>query len=146
VTTPSSVVTPFHVLTLSGECDGCGPVPHDAPCVNRQHSYDYTLTCPGVTDSCRFYQECLTCTAEETRALNEDDTEEAHGVEHHLINGLWMVPTDRCFIADHDHQGEAVAYLGPLPPGSYPVDGEDIGDGDLGLTLALRSDRYRDAP
>lgn len=136
--------TAIHTLTLSGECSGCGPVAHDEPCVNSQHDYDYDLTCSGVTDACRAWEECMVCTPEDSVTVKEmadgGEDAEAHGKEHRVINGLWMTPTDNCFIACHENQGEAVAYLGSLPHGRYAVDGEDIGDGDLGLTLVTSAD------
>ena len=110
-----------HILTIT----------HNA----ESHEYDChddctaTLTCPGVTDSCRCWWECATC-HEVTKSMDDDvldeyddqraEAGEAHGVEHQHIDCMWMTPTDRCITQDLEH--DAFEWISVLSEGAHEVD------------------------
>jgi hypothetical protein len=98
-----------------------------------EHAYE--IECPGVTDRCLMWR---TCDPNEVIGdLGDADTLEpqiVHGVVHRLIEDMWMVPTEGCFVRDNDFLPEAADSL-ELRPGRYPVD-FGAGDGcDLSLTV-----------
>lgn len=121
-----------HVVTIK----------HDA----ESHEYDChddctaTLTCPGVTDSCRCWWECTACwdarKGLDADALDEYDDRlseegEAHGVEHQHIDGMWMTPTDRCLTSSLDTDADEL--VDALPDGDHLVD-LDCQDGFVYVT------------
>jgi hypothetical protein len=98
--------------------------------------HDFDVTCPGVTDRCRAYVDCL-AKPEEIEVLNLGDPPTAHGKRHLLIDGTWMAATDQCLYATGDI-AEAAEYLASkhaLKPGTYRVDVDYRGDGELDLIL-----------
>lgn len=101
---------------------------------------EFDVTCPGVTDHCRAYVDFL-AKAEEIEALSDaqdaGEPLEAHGARHLLIDGTWMAATDNCLYASGDI-AEAAEYLAAehaLKPGTYRVDVDYRGDGELDLML-----------
>ncbi len=99
----------------------------------------YRLECPGVTDDCRAYEDCV-ADADEVAALDRaaddgDDTPTAHGVEHRHIDGMWMAATDHCLYATHPLLPDCGEYL-TTTPGRYEVTCHYIGDGDIELLLS----------
>lgn len=102
-------VQPPHVLVVTASDDPDWP--------------KYSIECPGVTNDCRSWEPCgAACprpmTDEQNDRLYEDG--ESHGVEHQRIQGEWMVPTERCFVAHFEDLWEPARDLG-LPPGRWPV-------------------------
>jgi hypothetical protein len=91
--------------------------------------FDYAVECPGVTDACRRYEDCVPDNAELEHLENAYDDSAvpfAHGVKHIHIDGMWCAATDKCNVRDHDGLGDAVA--GRFPTGRHAVD-FDFGDG-----------------
>ena len=101
----------------------------------ESHAYDChddctaTLTCHGVTDSCRCWYECDACRdvkkGMDDAALDEYDERlwdegVAHGVEHQHINGMWMTPTDFCLT--REMETDAAEHVSDLSDGDYPVE------------------------
>lgn len=128
-----------HVLVLTGPCEDCEATDHAAPCVNDQHSYDYAVECPGVTDACRMYRECTACSVRAAAGLPPEADEETgmgHGVPHRRIGGLWMTPTDDCYVQTIDGLADAVADLN-LSLGRYLIDHDFPGDPNSLLLFAL---------
>lgn len=113
-------VRPPHILTIA-EVDG---------------GLRYSIECPGVTNACRAWVDCPKFGKEcDDDLLDEDNV--AHGVEHQWIDGDWMIPTEECLVAVHDHLDDALDTYSPVP-GRYPVD-HDFGDGsELYLTIRDR--------
>lgn len=96
----------------------------------------YTIECPGVTDDCRSYEDCLP-EQNEIDALGDGDDEApvAHGVRRRYLNDTWMAATDRCYLAsDADGVADAADAL-KLAPGRYPV--KAIFDPDFGSVEEL---------
>ncbi|MET8278247.1 hypothetical protein [Micromonospora sp. NPDC005174] len=94
---------------------------------------EYSVECPGVTDRCRMWIECM-----QDKELDYDLDENewrhvVHGVEHRRIDDRWMVRTETCFVRDNDGLDEAAGDL-ELPGGVYPVD-FDSGDDQCSLSL-----------
>ncbi|RKR92851.1 hypothetical protein BDK92_7333 [Micromonospora pisi] len=92
--------------------------------------FEYTVECPGVTDECRKWLECLPGTdgraALENAYDNGDNEPIQHGLRHKKINHKWMAETTGCYLQDHDALGDAVA--GYFAAGRHPI-GWDVGDG-----------------
>lgn len=106
------------------------------------NGYSYRVECPGVTDTCRAWLECLEpgCPpfAPDTEAEEQaqDDGEFVnHGDIHEQVCGMWCVATSDCYIATHYDLWDAAADLGVPGPGSYPVRGASDGEGELTLQL-----------
>jgi hypothetical protein len=92
----------------------------------------YAIECPGVTENCRMWRTC-----DPNEVIGDHDQLEpqiVHGVVHRLIEDMWMVPTEGCFVRDNDFLPEAADSL-ELCPGRYPVDFEAGGGCDLFLTV-----------
>lgn len=113
-------MTTPHTVTIKHD-----PESHEVDCHDECTA---TLTCSGVTDNCRCWWECDTC--REASRVDGDDADEyadrldeyseAHGVEHQHIDGMWMVPTDRCLGAEMESD---VGYLvDALSDGDHPVE------------------------
>jgi len=93
---------------------------------------EYAIECPGVTALCRMWVECETCyPRQRPEGFDYEAWDEGmhnadgmvHGAEHNYIDGLWMTPTDRCFVSWAEGMVESAADLG-LGPGRHPVDYE----------------------
>lgn len=87
--------------------------------------YEYEVDCPGVTDQCRRWEECAVADCPISAEWDDGDSE-AHGQPHKLIAGMWMTPTEHCYVAVHDGLPDAVA--GDFAPGRHDIDWE-VGDG-----------------
>jgi hypothetical protein len=89
--------------------------------------YDYEVECPGVTDECRRWEQCVASTCTVAREYQFDAREAlGHGEHHRYINGMWMTPTEHCYVQGHDGLPDAVA--GYFELGRHPI-GWDVGDG-----------------
>ncbi len=89
----------------------------------------YEIECPGVTDACREYQDCLASEAEQAvleRAVDDGKPLVAHGKRHLKIDGTWMAETGHCYVQGHEGLPDAVD--GRFPVGQHPI-GWDVGDG-----------------
>jgi hypothetical protein len=93
--------------------------------------YDYALTCPGVTDHCRAFVDCV-ANDDEREFLEDADDPIAHGKKHIMIDALWMAATDDCLYVGHDNLPDEAARLG-LPAGYHAVDVDYRGDGEINL-------------
>jgi hypothetical protein len=90
--------------------------------------YEYEVECPGVTDACRRYEDCVPDDHERTlleEAVDNETEPIAHGVKHLLLDGMWCAATDRCNVRDHDALPNEVA--GRFPVGRHAID-FDFGD------------------
>jgi hypothetical protein len=82
---------------------------------------EYAIECPGITDRCRTYRPCQHPTC------NRDDKDErtektAHGEQHiwldeAVVDG-WYIPTNDCYLVDHDNLPDAAS---GLPAGRHLV-------------------------
>lgn len=92
-----------------------------APPIAEGHYPRVTVECPGVTDSCRAWDECMEagCRDPEDDVLDKLCNEEpVHGVVHERIGGVgWCTPTERCWPQTTD-VAEALEGMEP-PPGRY---------------------------
>lgn len=80
-----------HLIVLARD-----PDPEFAP--------DVDIECPGVTDACAEWIECMisTCPGKTDSSLfGEGDV--GHGVQHRNIQGAWMVRSGFCFAENHGH-------------------------------------------
>ena len=112
-----------HILIVedcnANHADGGG---HDLDC------WTLKLECPGVTDACRMWLECMDCNSKISADLDNDDlydqlsqTGEAHGVQHVWAGDIgWATWTDKCLAERHEDLYEAVEDL-DLTPGRYLV-------------------------
>jgi hypothetical protein len=92
-------------------------------------SLDYEVECPGVTDACREYRDCLANDSEQAalvRAMDDGQPIVAHGKRHLNIEGTWMAETDFCYVQGHDGLPDAVD--GYFPVGRHAI-GWDVGGG-----------------
>lgn len=92
--------------------------------------FSYSVECPGVTEECRRWEDCVH-NAVDVERLEEMADQGApepvlHGKRHRKIGGTWMAETDECYVARHDGLGDAVA--GYYSAGRHPI-GWDVGDG-----------------
>lgn len=90
--------------------------------------FTYTVECPGVTDSCRRYEDCVPDDPERTlleEAVDNETEPIAHGVKHLMLDGVWCAATDRCNVQNHDALPNEVA--GRFPVGRHAID-FDFGD------------------
>lgn len=102
------------------------PEPHVLVVTEVDGKRWYAVECPGVTNDCRAWVSCDQFGRQcDDDTLDEDQS--AHGVEHHWIDGDWMVPTDDCLARTHFYLAEVASDLN-LPPGRHPVR-YDFGDG-----------------
>ncbi len=89
--------------------------------------YRLAFVCPGVSDSCRFWQECYTSTHDHAalETAKEDDGEyegEVEGVWHRYLDGSWMTRTDNCIVTTTGHESGDYTYLmkeAQYVPGAY---------------------------
>lgn len=91
--------------------------------------FQYEVECPGVTDECRRYEDCVPDGPERTllqEAVDNEGTPIAHGVKHLMIDGTWCAATNLCNVRDHDGLPDAV--VGLFPVGRHAIDW-DFGDG-----------------
>jgi hypothetical protein len=98
---------------------------------------EYALECPGVTDQCRAWLDCVEPGCAERRQVaadRGDDPVVVHGREHRFIDIGWAMKTDRCLYADSDHLSEVASALG-LPAGRHLVDVDYRGDGEIDLIV-----------
>lgn len=107
--------------------------PHKVKVAHDAASHDFgchddcevEIICPGVTDSCRCWQECEDCRKARTRvdleAFDERLREagEAHGIDHEWIDGVWMTPTRACVTAALESDAGDLVYT--LPEGLHPI-------------------------
>jgi hypothetical protein len=109
-----------HVLIVTADADG--PTDTDL--------FAYEIECPGVTDSCRRYEDCSASEEEREELEAAEDAGQrpavAHGKRHFMYDGVWCAETDCCNVAGHDNMPDDVA--GRFEPGRHPVD-FDFGDG-----------------
>lgn len=64
-------------------------------------AYRFGVECPGVTDHCRSYVECMPCNSDPEISEALWDEPVRHGVEHTQIKDLgWSLPTDQCYLID----------------------------------------------
>lgn len=136
-------MTTPHTLTAVLDLDNCECEP------GEKHSpwcFEYTLTCPGVTDDCREWETCKACTAADRKALGEQyentgdshDLFIAHEVRHwqHYETGEFLIGNSNCWAAaDYHDLSDRAYYLDIAKPGTYPVDVSNDGDGGLDLGL-----------
>lgn len=98
---------------------------------------DCTVECPGVTDECREYRDCVADDAERAALVRADDDglpTVAHGQRHLMIDGMWMAETDFCYVQGHDGLPDEV--VDRFPPGRHPIE-HDVGDGTELFVFAL---------
>lgn len=91
--------------------------------------FTYAVECPGVTDACRRYEDCVAGEAERRfleAAADNGQPVVAHGARHLMFDGLWCAETQWCNVVGHDSLPDDVA--GRFAPGRHPVD-FDFGDG-----------------
>ena len=91
--------------------------------------FSYAVECPGVTDECRRYEDCVATDTERQllEAAQDNGTEPVtHGVKHLMIDAVWCAATQMCNVRDHDGLPDAVA--GRFPVGRHAIDW-DFGDG-----------------
>lgn len=89
----------------------------------------YEIECPGVSDTCRQYLDCVAGDAEQValeQAADDDRPRMSHGKRHLKIDGTWMAETDFCYVQGHDRLPDSV--VGRFPVGRHPI-GWDVGDG-----------------
>lgn len=123
-----------HILVVTiDRCRNC--VPDGALCADCTEDPDlrYDIECPGVTNSCRAWDECRTCYVPRVGISSDvkDQLEqhgEAHGQPHQYIDGRWMTPTSHCYVAGHDALSEEGSYIANGQPGRWPV-AHEVGDG-----------------
>ncbi len=99
----------------------------------------YDAECPGVTDSCRRYEDCRANEAEADlleAAVDNGEPAVAHGAKHLKIDGLWCAATDNCNVISHDGLPATVA--GRFEPGRHPID-FDFGDGTEIVILPIEA-------
>jgi len=115
-----------------GRCDDCTDYPE----------IDYAIECPGRTEQCRVWWECIDCTrkanADESGAFGEHLHEEPeHGVQHRWLGGVgYCTPGDGCAVQLADSLPDCASEVA-TEPGRYPVD-YDFDDGELSrLTLLV---------
>jgi hypothetical protein len=102
------------------------PDPNDP---DDQDLFTYAVECPGVTDECRRYEDCVAGDAERElleEAIDNGEALIAHGVNHLMIDGVWCAATNLCNVCDHDGLPDAAA--GRFPAGRHAID-YDFGDG-----------------
>lgn len=98
---------------------------------------DYSVECPGVTDECRMYRDCLAGKAERSaldRAADDGEPLVAHGKRHLKVDGAWMAETDHCYAQGHD--GLPDTAVDRFPVGRHPIEW-DTGDGTEIYIVAL---------
>lgn len=132
-----------HTLTAVLDQDNC-------ECEDgEKHSpwcFEYTLTCPGVTDDCREWEPCTTCTTSDREDLSAQyentgafrDPLTAHEAKHwHSCDtGEFLIGNSNCWAASGYHDlSDRAYYLDIAKPGTYPVHVSNDGDGGLDLEL-----------
>lgn len=99
--------------------------------------FTYEIECPGVTDACRRYRDCVAGDAERKSLEDAVDNERpavAHGARHLMFDGTWCAETQHCNVAGHDSLPDDVA--GRFAPGRHPIE-FDFGDGTEIAIFAL---------
>ncbi|GAA0719466.1 hypothetical protein Drose_05785 [Dactylosporangium roseum] len=98
--------------------------PHTLTITEVDGALTYTLTCDGVTDTCRAWQECLDTDCDrdvlEWSEEDGDDEPEAHGIRHRNLDMGWSTPLDECWLVGHPDWPEPAREL-QLGPGVYRV-------------------------
>lgn len=92
--------------------------------------FTYDVECPGVTDACREYRDCLAGDVEVAalhQAWNAGEPRVAHGKRHLFIDNMWMAETDHCHLQDHDRLPDAVD--GRFEVGWHAIDWDFDEDG-----------------
>jgi hypothetical protein len=113
-----------HILTVTVDpsCEYCA---NDDPaewCGSSARCIRWSVTCPGVTDECRCWWECMDCNRDpEARDALANGDGMAHGVEHRLMAAGWSTWSDQCAISWVEEVGTAVQELEPAP-GSYEIE------------------------
>lgn len=99
---------------------------------DNEEDFEYAMVCPGVSDACRYWQEC---TEGEHPTYDEfldgpdagDDMPVFHGQTHMFIDYDWMTRTDRCIVQQSGlESGEHTELLREAKdiPGVYPFEWE----------------------
>lgn len=84
VTRTGEVAQP-HILVITGDP------------TQPSRKWDYAIECPGVTDECRVYNECIGCRQNREPAGKQiGGRREIHGVEHTWTTFGWATPSDDC--------------------------------------------------
>lgn len=100
-----------------------------------EDGYSYEVDCPGVTDSCRLWEDCGAGFDEQQVLENRNERHPvAHGKRHSFIDSLWMAETTACYVATHDGLPDAVS--GSFAPGRHAID-FDCGGGTELVVLAV---------
>lgn len=87
------------------------------------------------TQRCVIWFPCKKCSEWEERKLsarydlNLTDDVVYHGVEHQVIEGEWMVPTDYCGLQEGDSCDWVHDIYRERGPGTYPVEPDYWGEG-----------------
>lgn len=86
----------------------------------------YQMLCPGITDSCRAYEECDCPQSKVSEEYGDTwidffEEKEVHGVIHKYIDGFWMRPLEVCFPSIDMYLAEAARDAGIRSPGEYLV-------------------------
>ncbi len=127
------VVRP-HVLTVTGHYDLSEGI----------DGREFSLSCPGVSlGDCVAYVPCDVADCPVRTDPRWDGGGDAHGVEHTVVDGEWMVPTGECYYLTLGVDGmpDAASYLRApgttrgLDAGEYEVLPEYEGDGDFRYVL-----------
>lgn len=124
-----------HILVVTVDrCPDCPPGGLCADCTEHPE-LTYVVECPGVTDVCRTWWECMESHSEDDEERMENE-EPVHGAEHQRVGGLgWCTPGSQCFLTISDSIPEEGEYATNGKPGRYPV-GFDFGDpGEVFLHL-----------
>lgn len=118
---------PVHVLVIK-PCEGCEEA-GEPTCSCEPQQWEVSIQCPGVTDACRTWWECMEC-AKAIAGGNDDlrdelgENGEAHGVEHRYLENGWSVPGPQCWGQECPDLYDAAVDLfkkGPIEPGEYRV-------------------------
>jgi hypothetical protein len=129
----------LHLLTVGPPRSGKYPL------------HRYCITCPGVTDVCRWWVPCEECDPEDVERLERDGQDWAHGLAHQYGEDGWLAPTPHCFVQHTDQLPQAVAKLRLRPrvyPAVYLVDFRFTDEGCLELLhpQPVPTDPPHDAP
>ncbi len=137
---PAPATTHMLIVQLEDDPSGWDWPPSDPTGAHDADRYGYTLTCPGVTDTCRVFEDCLPDDAEQ-EALDEaaGPLPTAHGKRHTFYDNAWMAETDRCLYVGHDQLPEVAGEL-RLGVGTYPVLVRRDRHGDLVLAVGAELD------
>ena len=138
MTAPAAAPKPPHLVVIS-------PRPDDP---DNEDDYQWAFVCPGVTDSCRYFEECWGEGLVHPDPSDVDDYADDnvfHEVEHRWIDGSWMTRTENCIVQHSGlESGEHTELLVEAKgiPGVYPIEWE----WDEGLYLGPIDDVSLDEP